>query len=116
MGTVAKIKDVDFDKLSNKLNERGLNMRKASLQMGKSGAYLGGMKKTGHLTESTLILLDAMWNIKYEDVEPTKVEEPFASNESEKVEGVETFTMSKEELRYIITEAVKDAFTWYANL
>lgn len=115
MGTVAKIKDVDFDKLSNKLNERGLNMRKASLQMGKSDSYLGGMKRTGHLTESTLILLDAMWNIKYEDVEPAKVEKAITTEEVEKVE-TETVTMSKEELRYIITEAVKDAFTWYANL
>lgn len=119
MGTVAKIKDVDFNKLSGKLKERGLNMRKASLLMGKSDAYLGGMKKTGHLTESTLILLDAMWNIKYEEVEPTIVEEPIAVEEVEPsaVENkAETVAITKEELRYIITEAIKDAFNWYANL
>ena len=115
MGAVAKIKNVDFDKLVAKLHERGLNMRTASIQIGKSDTYLGGMKKKGHLTESTLIMLDAMWNIKYDDIAPTVVEEPKAVEEPTP-ENSETLNITKEELRYIITEAVKDAFVWYANM
>ena len=115
MGTVAKIKDVDFDKLSNKLHERGLNMRKASIQIGKSDAYLGSMKKKGYLTESTLIMLDVMWNIKYDDIAPTVAEKP-KTVEEPTPENSETLNITKEELRYIITEAVKDAFVWYANM
>ena len=116
MATRTKNRTVDFEKLNNKLHERGLNYRRAAIRMGRNETYFGGMKQKGYLSESTLIMLDSLWNIKYEDIEPTKVEEPSVSNESEKVEGVETFTMSKDELRFIITEAVKDAFTWYANL
>lgn len=116
MATSAKNRNVDFKKLNNEFRKRGLNCRRAAIRMGRSETYFGGMKQKGYLSESTLVMLDSLWNIKYEDIEPIKVEEPSVSNESEKVEEVETFTMSKDELRFIITEAVKDAFTWYANL
>ena len=115
MGAVANIKTISFDKLSSELKERGLNFRNASIQMGKSETYLGGMKRKGHLTESTLIMLDALWNIKYADIAPAVVAKESKSADESKPMNGDSLILTKEELRYIITEAVKDAFTWYAN-
>ena len=115
MGTVANIKAVDFNKLSDKLYERGLNLRSASIRMGKSDSYLGGMKKKEYLTESTLIMLNALWNIKYDDIAPAVAEEPNPVEGSKPTES-ESLTITKEELRCLITEAIKDAFVWYANM
>lgn len=114
MGIRTNNRSVDFDKLNIELHKRGLNMGSASKEMGRSSSYLGGMKKKGYLPTTTLILFDTIWNIKYEDIEPTKIEEAEVVEEPKATE--EFVMMSKEELRYIITEAVKDAFTWYANL
>lgn len=112
MGISIKNVNVDFDKLRAELFKRGLTITQASTQMGRSSSYFSGMKSKGYLPESTLIMLDSMWNIKYEDiapVEPPKAGEPKSSVDSEML------TISKDELRFIITESIKDAFVWYAN-
>ena len=110
----ARNKSVDFDRLNYELRARGLNMRQASIKMGRSDTYLANMKPKGHLPISTLVVIDTLWNVKYDDVKPIKVKEPEVEISPSEIKG-EFVTMSKEDLRHIITEAVKDAFVWYAN-
>ena len=110
MGVRSNNKDVDFSKLNAELNKRGWSVRSASIQMGRSAGYLTCMKAKGYLPESTFVMLDSIWNIKYEDIAPTESEEPMVAP----TENM-PLTVEGEELRYIITEAVKDAFMWYAN-
>lgn len=110
MGVRSNNKDVDFSKLNAELAKRGWSVRSASIKMGRSAGYLTCMKAKGYLPESTLIILNSIWDIKYEDIAPTESEEPMV----EQAENV-PLTVEGEELRYIITEAVKDAFMWYAN-
>ena len=111
MGISIKNRDVDFNRLTTEFRKRGLTTAQASKQMGRSVSYFSGMKIKGYLPESTLVMLESMWNIKYEDiapVEPPKTDEPKSADS-------EMLTISKDELRFIITEAIKDAFVWYAN-
>lgn len=115
MSITTKIKAVDFDKLSTELRKRGLNMRQASIRMGRCETYLSGMKRAERLSDQSILMLDVMWNIKYKDIAPTKKEEPAMEKVSESAPK-NALTISGEELRHIITEAVKDAFTWYANM
>lgn len=110
MGIRSNNKDVDFNKLNTELKKRGWSVRSASIQMGRSAGYLTCMKAKGYLPESTLVMLDSIWNIKYEDIAPTESKESMAAL----IENM-PLTVEGEELRYIITEAVKDAFVWYAN-
>ena len=110
MGVRSNNKDVDFSKLNAELAKRGWSVRSASIKMGRSAGYLTCMKAKGYLPESTLIILNSIWDIKYEDIAPTESEEPMAAP----TENM-PLTIEGEELRYIITEAVKDAFVWYAN-
>lgn len=114
MSTTTRNKSVDFDRLNYELRTRGLNMRQASIKMGRSDTYLGNMKPKGHLPTSTLVMMDTLWNVKYDDVKPIKAKEPEAKISPSEIRG-EFVTMSNEDLRHIITEAVKDAFVWYAN-
>ena len=107
-------KDVDFDKLKREFVKRGWNASQASLYIGKQQGYFASMKQKGYLPQSTLLLLDSIFNIKYEDIKPeNKVPTKEAAEKIE--ESAAPITLTKEELRFIITEAVKDAFIWYAN-
>lgn len=113
MGIRNNNRKVDFDKLLVELRKRGIRATEASEAMGRSSSYLAGMRKNGHLPEATIIMLDKLWNIKYEDIKPseTTTEKPSeAKTEDAKI------TITHNELREIITESIKDAFTWYANL
>ena len=112
MGRVRNMVEVDGQKLQDELKKRGMNLTEASLDMGRSPCYLANVKRDGRTTETTLKLLEANYNIKREDIElawepPTKTEAPA---EEPKVE------VDMAALQKCITEAVKEAFIWYANM
>lgn len=107
-------KAVDFDKLKREFVKRGCNPSQASLRIGKQQGYFASMKQKGYLPQSTLLLLDSIFNIKYEDIKSNK-DVPTEEVVGRVEESAAPITLTKEELRYIITEAVKNAFMWYAN-
>ena len=109
---------VDFNKLEDEFKKRGLKATKVCDEMGRTSSYITCMKPKGYLPKATIIMLDKMWNIKYEDIEPTEDEDVVVTEALADVEDTPNSSVSitKEELRYIITESIKDAFTWYANL
>lgn len=116
MGVRNNNKAVDFRRLEAEFKKRGLHANEVAIQLGRTLSYFGGMKKKGYLPHATIIMLDSLLNIKYEDIMPMiEAEEVPSFEETEQTEIKPTITMTKQELRYIITEAVKDAFTWYAN-
>lgn len=120
MGIRSNNRIVDFDKLYTEFKKRDVSANAVATQLGRAGSYFHSMRKKGYLPEATLIMLDTLWNIKYESIKPTaEAEEPTVAEQPEKNEANEvkepTAILTKEELRYIITEAVKDAFMWYAN-
>lgn len=107
-------KEIDFDKLKMEFAMRGINASKASKCIGRSSGYFSNMKGSGYLPEATLILLDAKFGIEYEDIKPSEVV-PTTEVQIEFEKSAAPITLTKEELRYIITESIKDAFMWYAN-
>ena len=118
MGARTNTKAVDFDKLEKQFTQRGLRPSGVARQIGRAPGYFGVMKKKGRLSVATIILLDTLLSIKYEDIEPME-EKPTPELDTENSEPVgnsASIELTSDELRYIITEAVKDAFTWYANL
>ena len=110
-----KSKMVNFNKLEAEFKKRGLRSNAVAMQIGRNPGYFSGMKAKGYLPEATILMLDSILNIKYEDIEPLEVEQP-SVEATERASAEIPITMTKEELRYIITEAVKDAFVWYANM
>lgn len=118
MGVRSNNRVVDFDRLDAEFRKRGLRTGEVASQLGRTPGYFANMRKKGHLPEATLIMLDALLNIKREDIEPiAEAEQPTVAEQPEEAESKEpTIVLTKEELRYIITESIKDAFTWYANL
>lgn len=120
MGIRSNNRIVDFDKLYTEFKKRDVSANAVATQIGRAGSYFHSMRKKGYLPEATLIMLDTLWNIKYESIKPTaETAEPTVAEQPEKDEANEvkepTLVLTKEELRHTITEAVKDAFMWYAN-
>lgn len=98
---------VDFNKLAKELERRDRKFSTASLEMGFSHGYLSSMRCEGHLPQRTMVMLKTMYDINAEDIVLGVVEKPVAPVEAN---GVDMAALQK-----CITEAVKEAFVWYAN-
>lgn len=67
--------DIDGDKLRGKLSERGISLAAASKEIGFSESVVAQACRTGRLKKPALLALQALYGIKYEDVEPEKKRE-----------------------------------------
>ena len=67
-----KQREVDGTKLEQELKRRGLTLAEASREIGRSPAYLSKCKFEGQATASTLKVLEAVYNIAYDDIAPDR--------------------------------------------
>lgn len=71
---------VDYDKLTRAIASRNLDGAKASRQMGFESGYLQHVKRNQCLSKSTVLMLERMFGISYDEI---KLDEPAAAVESE---------------------------------
>ena len=63
-------KPVDFLKLRNAIEQRGLKLSNASTKMGRAETYLFHVAETKTLTISAIATIQAMFGVTYEDIKP----------------------------------------------
>lgn len=108
-----KTVDIDFAKLTEELKKRGKTFRAASEEMGFSRSYLSAMRCEGHLPQRTMVALKGVYGITEDEIKlvaPVAEPEPEVEEPEVEVTGIDMAALQK-----CITEAVKDAFVWYAN-
>lgn len=67
--------EIDKVRLINEIGRRGMTMSEASREMGMSRTFLQMAANRGTISESTMVMLNKLWNIKYEDIRPIRQEE-----------------------------------------
>lgn len=67
---------IDGDKLHEELRSRTLKGTEASIKMGFSQNYISKVCSRGKIKKSSLNLLDTLFGIKYEDIQPDPIVEP----------------------------------------
>ena len=70
---------VDYDKLTRAIASRNLDGAKASRQMGFESGYLRNVKRYQHLRKNSLLMLERMFGISYDEIKP---DEPAAAVEA----------------------------------
>lgn len=105
--------DIDRNKLKRELARRGTNLQQASFAIGRSRSYLGTGGAEGRIPKSAIMLLESKFGIKQEDIEA--VEEITKADIPVSVPVPSNNGIDMDELKTVITEAIKEAFVWYAN-
>lgn len=75
----ATTQPVDFDKLTRAIVSRNLDNAKASRMMGYESGYLQKVKSYHHLRTSSVLMLERMFGIGYDEIKP---DEPAATVEA----------------------------------
>lgn len=70
---------VDYDKMARAIFSRNLDCSKASRQMGFESGYLQKVKREHHLRTSSVLMLERMFGISYDEIKP---DEPAAAVEA----------------------------------
>ena len=71
---------IDYDKLTRAIASRNLDGAKASRQMGFESGYLQNVKRNQRLRKTSVLMLERMFGISYDEIKP---DEPAAAVASE---------------------------------
>ena len=90
--------EIDARKLTRALAKNGYSIANAGVAMGRSKSYFDHILKEGYATKSTLIMLEAVMGIKYEDIAPDAPE----------TGGDVAIATSEARLKELIKEAIRE--------
>lgn len=87
-----KVINIDGEKLRNEFNVRNITFSSASVKCGYEASYFSKVCNSGKITQPAINLLQANYNIKYDDYKLTD----------------ETAQVEKESVKFTITDEVSD--------
>lgn len=99
---------IDGEKLRKELERRGLTLTETAERLGHGKSYMNHVLTQGYIAEPNIILLEAVYNLRYDAYEPDPEPE-----EEKPLEGQMRFELpaqiSKKDLWEVIYTAVKKA-------
>ena len=100
---------IDSEKIRKELKRRGLNMRQASLEMGRSAGYLKTTLSKGIISVSSMMLIEHMYGIKQADVEIKKAEEVKEPEKQPDIDYDKIYEVIYTAVYHAVKQAWKDA-------
>lgn len=109
------MKKIDGKKLSNELQKRGLTKAGASKELGYSSVFMNNACARNVINTPATLLLEKLYNIKYEDYAPDKEEEsavePVKTVHEEPVISDDFYNKMYKLVYSAVYEAVKKAWS-----